>query len=375
MYNLSEEQIDYILSDIRRNGVDMENLQLNLLDHICCIIEQELKENDDFEHFYHKTIKQFYKKELREIEEETINLLTFKNYYAMKKAMIWSGAFSAMAFIIGSLFKIMHWPGAAILLVLGITAFSLVFLPMVLMLKTKEAGTTRNKVVITVGILVGIMYCLSTMFLVQHWPGARIMWFSTLLLSFFVLIPIYFFTGIRKPETKMNVIVTTIIMLGVLGTQFTITAIRPPTDTQGKAYTYLQSEELLHNAMAKYPATDQTTISIQKTCELLKQFILKQDIGMSPIPPNFEDAGITIRERHVNSIVGEGEGKQLLQRLRNEVDKYNADNAVKIPVVHTILEPGFTEKQFCSSLFAVTNITQLQLFLANTGSNKIAIAP
>ena len=85
MYCITEQQIAYILNDIRRNGVETEDLQLNLLDHICCILEQTLKEDDDFERFYHQTIKQFYRKELREIEEETINLLTFKNYYSMKK--------------------------------------------------------------------------------------------------------------------------------------------------------------------------------------------------------------------------------------------------------------------------------------------------
>ncbi len=77
MYCLSDEQIDYILNDIRRNGVEMKDLQLNLLDHICCIIEQELKEGDDFGHFYQQTIRRFYRNNLREIEEETIDLLTF----------------------------------------------------------------------------------------------------------------------------------------------------------------------------------------------------------------------------------------------------------------------------------------------------------
>src|SRR3954464_8450404 len=110
MYNLTEEQIDYILNDIRRNGVDMEDLQFNLLDHICCIIEQELKENDDFERFYYETVKRFYKRDLREIEEETINLLTFKNYYAMRKVLIAAGVFSVFAFITGSAFKFMYWP-------------------------------------------------------------------------------------------------------------------------------------------------------------------------------------------------------------------------------------------------------------------------
>src|SRR6478736_4356968 len=130
MYCITDEQIEYILNDIRRNGVDTEDLQLNLLDHICCIMEQELKENDDFERFYHATVKRFYKRDLREIEEETINLLTFKNYYAMRKVLIASGVLSVSGFIAGSAFKFMYWPGASVLLTLGIGLFSLVFLPL-----------------------------------------------------------------------------------------------------------------------------------------------------------------------------------------------------------------------------------------------------
>jgi hypothetical protein len=76
MYTLTDEQIDFILTDIKQRGVEMEDLQLNLLDHICCIIEQDLSPGSDFESFYRKTIPRFFKKELREIEEETLYLLT-----------------------------------------------------------------------------------------------------------------------------------------------------------------------------------------------------------------------------------------------------------------------------------------------------------
>src|ERR1700755_3378054 len=96
MYHLSDQQIDHILSDISARGVEMESLQQNLLDHVCCIIEQNLEENGDFESFYQKTIKTFYKDALWEIEEETISLLIFKNYYTMKKIMINCGIFSAI---------------------------------------------------------------------------------------------------------------------------------------------------------------------------------------------------------------------------------------------------------------------------------------
>lgn len=61
MYQLSDKQIDHILNDIGARGVEMESLQQNLLDHICCIIENNLEENGDFESFYKKTIQTFYK--------------------------------------------------------------------------------------------------------------------------------------------------------------------------------------------------------------------------------------------------------------------------------------------------------------------------
>jgi hypothetical protein len=47
----------------------------------------------------------------------------------MKKFAIISGAFSASSAALGFLFKIMHWPGANILLVLGLGIFSIFFIP------------------------------------------------------------------------------------------------------------------------------------------------------------------------------------------------------------------------------------------------------
>src|SRR3954470_71709 len=96
MFVLNEQQVSFILNDIRRNGIELEDLQLNLLDHICCIIENEMKPDQDFTEFYREIIPRFFKRELGEIQEETNLLLTFKNYYAMRKVMIISGAFAAI---------------------------------------------------------------------------------------------------------------------------------------------------------------------------------------------------------------------------------------------------------------------------------------
>ena len=129
MYVLSEKQVDFILNDIRRNGIQTEELQLNLLDHICCVIENEMSPEKNFDEFYRSVLPRFFKKELKEIQEETDLLLTFKYYYAMKKIMLRSGMLSAATFIIGSFFKIMHWPGAAVVYVEKKLRVVLLFLP------------------------------------------------------------------------------------------------------------------------------------------------------------------------------------------------------------------------------------------------------
>lgn len=47
----------------------------------------------------------------------------------MKKLAFISGAIVGSLFSFGALFKVMHWPGANILLVVSIALFSLVFVP------------------------------------------------------------------------------------------------------------------------------------------------------------------------------------------------------------------------------------------------------
>jgi hypothetical protein len=70
MYQLDQQQIDFILSDLQQRGIRTESLRLNLLDHICILIEENLEENGDFYQYYTTVLPAFYKQELRELEEE-----------------------------------------------------------------------------------------------------------------------------------------------------------------------------------------------------------------------------------------------------------------------------------------------------------------
>ncbi len=332
MYCLNEQQIDYIFNDIRARGVEMEDLQLNLLDHVCCIIEHDLKDDGDFESFYQKTIKQFYKKELKEIEDETINLLTFKNYYAMKKTMITSGIITAVLFTFGSFFKIMHWPGAGFLLLLA-CAFSVIFLPLFFLFKSKEAASNSDKIVLAVGTLTGILFMLHATFKVFHWPGAAPLLFAMLISLTFIFIPLYFFNGIKKPEQKTNTVAVTLILIVLSGVLFLQTNVRASYNVEVvKTQNYLEEDKLVSrfqdikkDTTTKQGDLEDVAKQITKLATDLKTIIVSNEIGSNTIPSNFMEEGIVLRE----NILGDSfemnnvHGKKLIE-LSALLKKYNA---------------------------------------------------
>lgn len=375
MYCISDEQIDYILNDIRRNGVETEDLQLNLLDHVCCIIEQNLEEGGDFEGFYQQTIKQFYVQNLHEIEEETALLLTFKNYYAMKKVLITTGTFSAATFVMGSIFKSMHWPGANVMLCSAILFISLLFLPVFFVMKNREIKTRRGKLILATGTLTGILYSLATLFAIQHWPGVRVLWLSTVVLSFFVFIPLYFFNGIKNPEARFNTTVTTVLLVGATGLLFTMIRVRDQLPIQ--MYTYVKNERLLKH-MQQYAAnsTDSLTLVINNACEALKGSLLMPEIGTAAVPDDFESRNMVINERSIVGTFGVGRNMELLQQLKQSVETYNnsvGNAGFQIPTDHSILDMPPNKIEQYSNFAILNNIVQIQMFLATSEPHAVAL--
>lgn len=375
MYTVTDEQVDYILNDIETNGIETEDLRLNLLDHICCMLEQEVTGSDDFEQCYKRIIKQFYKNNLSEIETETKQLLKFKNYYAMKKMMFISGALSAAAFIAGSVFKTMAWMGASFFLIAGVILLSFLFLPLLVLLKTREADSLRNKLVLVLGAVVGILYSLSTLFAVMHWPGATPLWLTTVATSIFVLVPTYFFTGIRKPETRVNTIVTTILLISATGLLFTMLRIRQPLPLQ--SYSYIQNERLLRKLQRNSDSnaainSNKLAIEINTSCNTLKSIILNRDIARKSIPDEIEGTDITIQERNVY-MPETSESFQLLEKLKVAVNAYNATQIInenKIPLNHTILDVTPDRLNGCTNLYVLNSLTQVQLSLASNVAQR-----
>lgn len=382
MYCLSDKQIDFIFNDICARGVEMESLQQNLLDHICCIIEQNLEDEKDFELFYNQTIKTFYKHELWEIEEETIQLLTFKNYYAMKKIMLVTGTLSVSFLAQGLIFKFMHWPGAAMGILLGLVMMSLVFLPLLFVLKIKEKQQTKEKLTIAFGTLAGILITLGTLFKIMHWPYANMMITGSMGVTMLLFLPMYFFSGIRNAETKVNTIVSSILIVSACGLLLVLMRTPRSSHMREKMMTesYLRSQSILQAEQAelvKKIKSDSLQINqigneIVDLSEKLKLQIVETETGSKNLIDDFYKNDMVITDHVISDVFLGGALDKEVETILNLLKKYESKNADNLKQedskgnLNELMFFNFYRRQDMSAVttFEVLNqLTQLQMIL------------
>ena len=340
MHKITDEQIDFILNDIKANGVHIEDLQYNLLDHICCIIENEMNENEDFYKFYECALPRFFKSEMKEIQEETELLLKFKHYYAMKKTLKITGIGSSILMLLGATLKVMHWPGASMMIVLGAATFSLIFLPLMIILKFRDEEKITNKLIFAFSFILGIMAVLGSLFKVMHWPGANILMISSASAFIFAYIPLYFISRYRKDEDKFNTIVNSVLMLGfgcMIFALINLSGSKNIIDSVNASYMFMvNNTEKLNQANKtllqktendKSESFHKATIELNTQLEDTKAFLvsivnqvpMEKAYGMNMLELKNPNAYLSFKDRFET-----GSGEYSLSSLEQEVDKYNS---------------------------------------------------
>jgi len=372
VYRLNDQQIDHIINDIRARGVEMESLQNDLLDHVCCIIENKLEESGDFERFYESIIKTFYKKELKEIEEETITLLNNKHYYAMKKIMIGSGIISALLLSMGIILKFMHMPGAAVGIFTGVVTFSLIFLPLMFLLKLKEKESSRDKILLGLGSLVTILISMAILFKMLHWPYANMMGLVSVGILILIYLPINLVTGIRNPSTKVNTIVSSVLL--VAGCGLFLSLAKSP---QGSKIQYIKTTDyfirnnrLVQNELqllvksagkTESNSTSAQSKNILALCEELKSYLLEKETGLKTLDADFINKQAWISETYASYYFEpESEEFKKLSSLTEMIKQYNTSSksATAIPEFSVL-----SDQNNDRVIDVLNNLVQIELFV------------
>jgi hypothetical protein len=122
----------------------------------------------------------------------------------MKKSVYYLGMACAVLMMFGSLFKIQHWPGASVMLVLAVMLFCFFFLPMALVNSYNEGGK-KYKTLHVVTFIVFFVSMMGVIFKVQHWPGAGAILPFGITLPFVLFLPVYLYqTRNNKDKSTLN---------------------------------------------------------------------------------------------------------------------------------------------------------------------------
>jgi len=226
---LSEKEIQFLSTEIEKEGLTYTELQQELLDHLCCDVEAKMDEGHEFIKAVEDVRRGMEHDCIRQIQEDTL-LLINKKYRLMKKFMFILGMIAPSLLIIGTIFKIQHWPGAGVMIVLSLFLLGAIYLPVFVSIKirdTRKQGKPVNKPIYIFGLVAGIVFIAGAMFKLQHWPGAGVMIALSGVVTVAVFIPILVVQAIREKENQVQNFTVLIFVLSFTAIAFMMVALRP----------------------------------------------------------------------------------------------------------------------------------------------------
>ncbi|WP_020529398.1 GldL-related protein [Flexithrix dorotheae] len=197
MGNLTLENIEYLNQHLIKKEIKYDPLKGEMLDHVCCEIEELMDEGMSFPEAFMEFSKTVSTSNIKEIENETIHLVNYK-LFIMRKAMYILGALSASIFLINFLFHVMHWPGASELgnifwpFFIGFYLISLVYN------YKRQKMNIKKKLAFALAALFSSSLIIGAFFKLQHLPGGAYFLIVGFIGGALVAVPYFFYSLYQK---------------------------------------------------------------------------------------------------------------------------------------------------------------------------------
>lgn len=210
-----DANLDRIKSELVDQGLTYDRLQDDILDHVCCMLEEEMIDGNDFESSYNHVISSVGEGTLKNLQHQTLLLLD-KKFQKMKNTSYLIGLSGSILTLIGAFFKMMHWPGASIVLMLGFFLVTFIFLPFYFVLSYKEQTEKPKLVFPIVGYLTLTFILIGSVFKIMHWPGASVILTISLGIILVGFLPLYTVQIFKKVSgKKTNIAYFVMLLIGI----------------------------------------------------------------------------------------------------------------------------------------------------------------
>lgn len=214
MEPLTDQQVMRVRDHVRVNGVEQESLINDLTDHICTDIEERLARGQPFDQALAEAASLFGANGLRQIQLDTFELLNEIND-TMKKAAFIIGLLATTLLLSGTIFKLMHWIGANVQVLIGASLLVLAYFPILLRYKLKESPSNERLMHIA-GFLGITLTTLGVQFKIFHWPGASFLLISGMAALAFLYVPLYYYARYKVSNNRPVTLSTGLVAMTCL---------------------------------------------------------------------------------------------------------------------------------------------------------------
>jgi hypothetical protein len=129
----------------------------------------------------------------------------------MKQKLYLLGVITAITVFAGVIFKINHFPGAAILIITGITSLVFIFLPLALADHYRSGESSKNLSLYIVTYITGFVIFVSMLFKLLHWPYAGVLLTIALPFPYVFFLPVFLY--VTAKDKNFSIYKTTFVLL------------------------------------------------------------------------------------------------------------------------------------------------------------------
>ena len=203
---LSRQQIAYIQHRIVQDGINSNALQNDIVDHICCSIEREMKDSSDFENIFNKVYNDFKPAGGLQAIELEVTYLSKHKAILMKKLTLILVFLAAMLFFFTTLLngiRLLYnydWYFMGELALINQCAISLFIIPLYWLHQYKNARNQSSdglseksrQFMFVFGFLCSEALANAIFFKLMHMPGGNQLFIITAVLGM-IYVPFYVF--------------------------------------------------------------------------------------------------------------------------------------------------------------------------------------
>ncbi|HUX94441.1 MAG TPA: hypothetical protein VMV47_01805 [Bacteroidales bacterium] len=188
----------------------------------------------------------------------------------MKQKIYILGLITTVIIILGTLFKINHWPGAAIMIISGMVTLVLIFIPLALRNNFRTEGNRQHPGLYIVIWITCFVVFGGMLFKIMHWPGAGVALSLALPFPYVFFLPIYLVVTSRIKDYDINNTVNVLFLLAVISVFSALLALNVSREMIHDSYGLAKRYNKLELALDETTFPDHQTPLMQKIDDILK---------------------------------------------------------------------------------------------------------